>query len=68
MPFILGSVSILKVIMENFKHIKEQRAQYNKLFPCTHNTTSLVAQLGKNPPVMKETQVRSLGGEDPLEK
>ena len=30
--------------------------------------TSLVAQLVKNPPVMQETQVRSLGQKDPLEK
>ena len=29
---------------------------------------SLVAQLVKNPPTMQETQVRFLGGEDPLEK
>ena len=29
---------------------------------------SLVAQLVKNPPVVQETWVRSLGGEDPLEK
>ena len=29
---------------------------------------SLVAQLVKNPPAMQETQVRSLGGEGPLEK
>ena len=29
---------------------------------------SLVAQLVKNPPAMRETQVRSLGWEDPLEK
>ena len=29
---------------------------------------SLVAQLGKNPPAMQETWVRSLGWEDPLEK
>ena len=29
---------------------------------------SLVAQTVKNPPAMQETQVRSLGGEDPLEK
>ena len=29
---------------------------------------SLVAQLVKNPPVMWETWVRSLGWEDPLEK
>ena len=28
----------------------------------------LVAQLVKNPPAMQETQVQSLGGEDPLEK
>ena len=30
--------------------------------------TSLVAQLVKNPPVMQETQVQSLGWEDPMEK
>ena len=29
---------------------------------------SLVAQLAKNPPAMQETQVQSLGGDDPLEK
>ena len=29
---------------------------------------SLVAQTIKNPPAMKETQVQSLGWEDPLEK
>ena len=29
---------------------------------------SLVAQTVKNPPEMRETQVRSLGREDPLEK
>ena len=29
---------------------------------------SLVAQLLKNPPVMRETGVQSLGWEDPLEK
>ena len=29
---------------------------------------SLVTQLVKNPPAMKETWVRSLGWEDPLEK
>ena len=28
----------------------------------------LVAQTEKNPPAMQETQVRSLGREDPLEK
>ena len=29
---------------------------------------SLVAQMVKNPPAMLETEVRSLGREDPLEK
>ena len=29
---------------------------------------SLVAQLVKNSPAVRETWVRSLGGEDPLEK
>ena len=29
---------------------------------------ALVAQLVKNPPVRQETQVQSLGGEDPLKK
>ena len=32
------------------------------------NTLSLVAQLGKKPPAMRETWVRSPGWEDPLEK
>ena len=35
----------------------------------THNfRASLVAQMVKNPPVMQETQVGSLGREDALEK
>ena len=33
-----------------------------------HVWASLVAQLVKNPPAMRETWVRSLGWEDPLEK
>ena len=32
-----------------------------------HSWGSLVSQLAKNLPAMKETQVQSLGGEDPLE-
>ena len=34
----------------------------------TISEASLVAQSVKNLPVVQETQVRSLGGEDPLEK
>ena len=37
--------------------------------PCAIDSgASLVAQLVKNLPAMQETQVRSLGPEDPLEK
>ena len=32
------------------------------------NSVSLVAQMVKNVPAMQETQVQSLGREDPLEK
>ena len=36
---------------------------------CSHSLgASLVAQMVKNLPAMRETQVRSLGREDPLEK
>ena len=34
----------------------------------TSHWTSLVAQMIKRLPIMQETQVRSLGQEDPLEK
>ena len=37
-------------------------------YPLQYSWASLVAQLVKNPPVMWETWVRSLGQEDPLEK
>ena len=32
------------------------------------NGASLVVQMAKNPPAMRETWVRSLGQEDPLEE
>ena len=44
------------------------RAQALDLFCSTTQLTSLVAQMVKNPPAVQETQVRSLGQEDPLEK
>ena len=37
-------------------------------YPLQDSWASLVAQLIKNPPAMRETWVRSLGQEDPLEK
>ena len=37
-------------------------------YPLQYSWTSLVAQLVKNPPAMRETWVQSLGWEDPLEK
>ena len=37
-------------------------------YPLQYSWASLVAQLVKNPPAMRETWVRSLGWEDPLEE
>ena len=37
-------------------------------YPLQYSWSSLVAQLGKNLPAMRETWVRSLGWENPLEK
>ena len=37
-------------------------------YPRQYSWASLVAQLVKNPPAMRETWVRSLSWEDPLEK
>ena len=37
-------------------------------YPLRYSWASLVAQLVKNPPAMRETRVRFLGWEDPLEK
>ena len=39
-----------------------------KGYPLQYSWASLVAQLVKNLPAMRETWVRSLGWEDPLEK
>ena len=42
----------------------------SRLFNCSYVTrwASLVAQMVKHLPAMQETQLQSLGGEDPLEK
>ena len=37
-------------------------------YPLQYSWASLVAQLVKNPPAMRETWLLSLGWEDPLEK
>ena len=37
-------------------------------YPLQYSWVSLVAQLVKNPPAMRETSVRSLAWEDPLEE
>ena len=38
------------------------------VYPLQYSWASLVSQLVKNPPAMRETWFRSLGWEDPLEK
>ena len=42
--------------------------RFNLPLLCTETLTSLVAQTVKHLSTMQETQVRSLGREDPLEK
>ena len=37
-------------------------------YPLQYSWVSLMAQLVKNPPAMKETWIQSLGWEDPLKK
>ena len=37
-------------------------------YPLQYSWASLVAQMVKNPPAMRETWVQSLGWEDPLEE
>ena len=37
-------------------------------YPLQYSWASLMVHLEKNPPAMRETWVRSLGWEDPLEK
>ena len=41
---------------------------YYLILSCAEEWTSMVAQMVKNLPPMQETQVQSLGQEDPLEK
>ena len=48
------------------KPLSSSRITFSKLF--TNYRASLIAQSVKNPPTMRETWVRSLGWEDPLEK
>ena len=46
----------------------EQPAGEGIGYPLQYSWAPLVAQLVKNPPAMRETRVRYLGWEDPLEK
>ena len=41
---------------------------FNDTGPCLYTRASLVAQMVKNLLPMQETQIQSLGQEDPLEK
>ena len=61
MPFVtyfLNRLYVLELILVHSKFEDTSHVQ----------GASLVAQLIKNPPAMRETWVRSLGWEDPLEK
>ena len=53
--------------MINFTDNVKLRMHFVNVNALWHIRASLVAQLVKNPPAMRETWVRSLGWEDPLE-
>ena len=60
-----------KGYIKNAKCLPRQRLNWEDFFYNRSNKesgASLVAQLVKNLPAVQETQVRSLGWEDPLEK
>ena len=53
----------------NLVMLKDIRLVYkNELYFCTLTTASLVAQMVKYPPAMRESWVRSLGWEDSLDE
>ena len=74
-PFLQGSLDLsrsvhsLIIIFSCIYHCKEvlRRYFFKVIFRCIL-TASLVTQMVKNLPAMQETQVWSLGWEDPLEK
>ena len=54
---------ILRISRRNFENLLAHTVE-----SLTEEGASLVAQMVKNLPTMQETQVRSLGQEDPQEK
>ena len=60
-PLYLGVLGAFGVMNEYFIKLR-------RILNLPQYWTSLVAQMIKNLPDMQETQVQSLGGEDPLEK
>ena len=52
----------------NFLHLKRSPTKHINLFMALCSGAFLVSHMVKNLPEMRETQVRSLAGEDPLEK
>ena len=62
-------LNILHCLYEIFPNVKEKKYRKSMLLiPCSHSRASLVAQLVKNLPVVRETWIQSFGWEDPLEK
>ena len=56
------------IVTQHFYTFQNNCAKSNYDISPYKDRTSLVAQTVKNPPALQETQVLSLGWEDPLEK
>ena len=62
-----GAQSLGNLFLQSLTSIHKIRWRRERL-PLQDSWASLVAQLVKNPPAMRETWVRSLGWADPLEQ
>ena len=67
-PCALTVISLYIFVAANEWKVCSSDPEQDSLFTWTHHSgNSLVAQIVKNLPAVQETQVRSLGREDPLE-
>ena len=58
----------MKIGRSYLQYVYLTQDSYPEYTVKSYKQASLVAQMVKNPPAMQETQVQSLGQEDPLEK
>ena len=68
LPVYLGNIIIACWVSEYVPITEDTTVIMHNLIKATDYWASLVTQMLRSSPAMQETQVRSLGQEDPLEK